>query len=252
MKLGADRKKLIYLAVFLFVGGLAIWTNGFSSWGSSDSGSSTAVRPAPVAAPGSAINGTAAVDPTQRRKEGQLQSSDWHPVYRDPKVVVDALKVDPTLRLDLLAKVQQVAIDPVQRNLFQFGAAPPPPQDKSPLPNVGKIDMAHNHPPGPMPAPKPPGPPAPPTAPAITFKYYGYSNARDNSRKRAFFLDGEDIIIASEGELIKKRYKLVKIGVNSVTMEDTQFSSQQTLPLAEDPTSANAAVPRSGSLPAAS
>ena len=40
--------------------------------------------------------------------------------------------------------------------------------------------------------------------------------------------------MASEGELIKRRYKLVKIGVNSVTMEDTQFKSEQTLPLAEE------------------
>jgi hypothetical protein len=74
------------------------------------------------------------------------------------------------------------------------------------------------------------------TAPPIPLKYYGYANPRaTTTRRRAFFLDGEDIIIAGEGELIKKRYKLVKIGVNSVTMEDTQFNNdQQTLPLAQD------------------
>jgi hypothetical protein len=51
--------------------------------------------------------------------------------------------------------------------------------------------------------------------------------------KRAFFLDGEDIVIASEGDVIKKRYKIVRIGVNSAVVEDTQFKSnnQQTLPL---------------------
>ena len=51
--------------------------------------------------------------------------------------------------------------------------------------------------------------------------------------KRAFFLDGEDIIIAGEGDLIKKRYKIVRIGVNSAVVEDTEFKSnnQQTLPL---------------------
>ena len=65
-------------------------------------------------------------------------------------------------------------------------------------------------------------------------KYYGYSSPRATNRKRAFFLDGEDIIVASEGELIKRRYRLVKIGVNSVTVEDTQFNSEQTLPLAAD------------------
>jgi hypothetical protein len=174
-----------------------------------------------------------------------VRAGDWVPVYRDPnpKVAVDASKVDPTLHLDLLAKVQQVEIDPVQRNLFQFGAAPPP-VSLPPIQNVGKIPIGKHPAPPPPVTPQQPVIALKPVAPPIPFKYYGYSNGRDSSRKRAFFLDGEDIIIASEGELIKKRYKLVKIGVNSVTMEDTQFSSQQTLPLAEDLTSANAAGPR--------
>ena len=81
----------------------------------------------------------------------------------------------------------------------------------------------------------PPQPPLKPQPPAIQLKYYGYANPRNNvTRKRAFFLDGEDIIVASEGDLINKRYKLVKIGVNSVTMEDTQFNNQQQLPLAQE------------------
>jgi hypothetical protein len=127
--------------------------------------------------------------------------------------------------------------------LFQFGAAPPP-VSLPPIQNVGKIPIGKHPAPPPPVTPQQPVIALKPVAPPIPFKYYGYSNGRDSSRKRAFFLDGEDIIIASEGELIKKRYKLVKIGVNSVTMEDTQFSSQQTLPLAEDLTSANAAGPR--------
>jgi hypothetical protein len=52
--------------------------------------------------------------------------------------------------------------------------------------------------------------------------------------KRAFFLDGEDIVIAGEGDMIKKRYKIVRIGVNSAVVEDTEFkgnNNQQTLPL---------------------
>ncbi len=40
--------------------------------------------------------------------------------------------------------------------------------------------------------------------------------------------------MAAEGELVKKRYKVVRIGVNSVTMEDTQFEGQQTLQLTKE------------------
>jgi hypothetical protein len=64
-------------------------------------------------------------------------------------------------------------------------------------------------------------------------KYYGYSSAKDN-RKHAFFLDGDDILVAAEGETVKKRYRVVRIGVNSVVMEDTQFKHEQTLPLQEE------------------
>jgi hypothetical protein len=52
--------------------------------------------------------------------------------------------------------------------------------------------------------------------------------------KRAFFLDADEIVIAGEGDLIKKRYKIVRIGVNSAVVEDTTFkgtNTQQTLPL---------------------
>ena len=38
-----------------------------------------------------------------------------------------------------------------------------------------------------------------------------------------------------EGDLVKNRYKIVRIGVNSVIVEDIQFKSQQTLPLEEQP-----------------
>jgi hypothetical protein len=47
------------------------------------------------------------------------------------------------------------------------------------------------------------------------------------------FLDGGDIVIAAEGDMIKKRFKIVRIGVNSAVVEDTELKSnnQQTLPL---------------------
>jgi hypothetical protein len=56
---------------------------------------------------------------------------------------------------------------------------------------------------------------------------------RTAGEKRAFFLDGDDIVVATEGQLIKQRYKVIRIGVNSVVVEDMQFQNQQTLPLEE-------------------
>ena len=87
---------------------------------------------------------------------------------------------------------------------------------------------------GPVAPPPPPAPPPDPKAPPIPLKFYGFVNqSKGGGDKRAFFLDGEDIVIATEGDMIKKRYKIIRIGINSATVEDTQFKSnnQQTLPL---------------------
>jgi hypothetical protein len=69
----------------------------------------------------------------------------------------------------------------------------------------------------------------------MTFKYYGYKVSKISGRKEAFLLDGEDIIIAGENDPLKgARYRIVRIGVNSITIEDTQFKSTQTLQLQEE------------------
>jgi hypothetical protein len=147
---------------------------------------------------------------------------------KSPEERVDPMTIDPTLRLDLLAKVQAVELQGGNRNLFQFSTAPPPPLPKEPVvpvktPQQVAKEQAQKA--------AEAGPPKPPPPPPITLKYYGYSSLRGDSRKRAFFLDGDDILVAGEGELVKKRYKVVRIGVNSVVMEDTQFKHEQTLPL---------------------
>ena len=111
-----------------------------------------------------------------------------------------------------------------ERNIFQFGSAPMP---KTPEPKII---------PAPATAPAPvnakPAEPVKPPPPPIPLRFYGYSQAKPGE-KRAFFLDGEEIVVATEGELVRRRYKVVRIGINSVVMEDTQSSSQQTLPLQE-------------------
>ena len=83
-----------------------------------------------------------------------------------------------------------------------------------------------------------PPPPGPPSAPPIPLKFYGFVNRARSGAKSAFFLDGDDIIVATEGDLIKKRYKIISIGLNSAVVEDTQFKSngRQTLPLTEEQT----------------
>jgi hypothetical protein len=140
---------------------------------------------------------------------------------------IEPSSIDPTLHLDQLAKLKTVNADPSTRSLFEIGAASPAEIAVEPA----KIAIVRPFV-GPQP-PKPVEPPVEPKAPPIPLKFYGFVNKSKVGDKRAFFLDGEDIVIAAEGEMIKKRYKIVRIGVNSAVVEDTQFKSnnQQTLPL---------------------
>ena len=69
----------------------------------------------------------------------------------------------------------------------------------------------------------------------ITLKFYGFTAPRRDGTKRAFFLDGEDIIVAAEGELVKRRYKVVRIDSGTVVMSDTQFKDDsQTIRIAPE------------------
>jgi len=231
-----EPKKLAILGVLLTVAAATLYFNVFS-------GDSSA--PAPTARPAGPVTGSPqtqvylpAPPPAERRRTSEATAGgEFKPRVgpANPQDRPDPASIDPTLRLDLLAKVQQVEPDAVLRNIFQYGAAPPLPAVKPiELPKyTPKIPVNLGGPPGP---PKPLGPPPPPQAPPITFKYYGYKVSKSNGRKQAFLLDGDDIIIAGENDSVKAgRYRVVNIGVNSITIEDTQFKKTQTLPLQETP-----------------
>ena len=89
-------------------------------------------------------------------------------------------------------------------------------------------------PPEAPPPPPPPGPPVVPPPPPITMKYYGLATKRIDGKKTAFFLDGEDILLATEGMTVKKHYKIVRINAETVVIEDTDVKREQTLKISED------------------
>lgn len=226
MKLGAEPKKLAILGGLLALAGIVYFINS-----SSDPSPAPARTAAPAAAlpmpPAEAVNAT---PPPRREATGRGSLNEFKPAV---KRVSDPSKIDPSLRLDLLAKVQSVTLEGGRRNIFQL-STPPVPQPKEPVKpipgGIAKIDP--NRPPAAPPAAIPPA--GPPPAPPINLKYYGYSSNKGDGNKRAFFLDGDDIIVAAEGETVKKRYRLIKIGINSVQMEDTVLKSTQTLPLIQE------------------
>ncbi len=233
MNIGAEPKKLAALGGLVLIGGYLFYSNVLS--GPSDpepdrpSAAVSHTSPAPPEAPSYPAAQTTA------RRQASRYSEEFRPSLKPkrPEDRVDPMSIDPTLRLDLLAKVQAVDMQGGARNLFQFSTAPPPPLPKEPIvpvktpQQVAKEEEQKR---------AEAGPPKEPPPPPIMLKYYGYSSVRGDNRKRAFFLDGDEILVAGEGELVKKRYKVVRIGVNSVVMEDTQFKHEQTLPLLAEAT----------------
>jgi hypothetical protein len=230
MNLGAEPKKVVILGALALVGGYVFYTNVLSGPETPTASAPKTADPAVAPAPVSASSGMVT------RKKASRSSQEFRPSLKPaPDEKRNYATIDPTLRFDLLAKVQAIQPEGGARSLFQFSTAPPPP-----VVNPTLVAAIHPKPKiiGPEPPPPPPGavkPPPEAPVPPITLKFYGYSTPRTDGTKRAFFLDGDDIFVASEGELIKKRYRVVQIGVNSVVMEDTQFkNNRQTLILQQE------------------
>lgn len=245
MKAGTeDKKKVAALAVLGVVAAYLFYSNVLSDPAGSSPAPKSPVKTASVAPrpqePTIAKAPAPAQTPNIRRATpGRISKGDeFHPVLRSkrPEEQIDPMAVDPTLRLDLLAKVQGVEPDTGKRNIFGFGqppaAAPAAAALKGAEPIVKPAVIYGPKLPPPVVEPvKTPPPPPPP----IPLKYYGYSVSRKGGAKTAFFLDGEDILVAPEGGMVKKRYKVVRIGVDSVLMEDSSYSNrQQSLPLQQD------------------
>jgi hypothetical protein len=237
MKLGAeDKKKVRMLGVLGVILLGAMYYAFFSGPSVPSSAPATAVRPNPDAAlPAIAT----APEPQAVRAPGRSSSrgDEFHPVLRSkrPEDRIDPTSIDPTLKLDLLARLQEVPPAGGGRNLFQFGTAPPKELPKGPEPKVAVARLIGPPLIGPADLlPKPPVKAAEPPPAPFSPKYYGLATSAANGRKRAFFLDGEDIIIRSEGETVKGQFRLVRIGATQVVVEDTSTKREQTVKIVED------------------
>lgn len=231
-----DKKKLM---IYGSIGGLllfySIYTNFLSGPSTPAPEHSTAAVKAPA---GEAITMTGPAPKVAKRSKsiGRQRSDEFHPVYvaTRPENRPDITKIDPTMRLDLLAKVQEVDAAGGRRNLFVFGPPPPPPGADA---LKGKVE-----PHIPTSAAQGVQPQPPSTNPAdvpmqINLKYYGIVSLAQGGVKTACFLDpanNEEILLATEGEMLKRRYRVMKIGATAVIMQDTESKREQTLPLAPE------------------
>jgi hypothetical protein len=135
-------------------------------------------------------------------------------------------EIDPTLRLDLLERLKTVRAAENHRSLFESGPA----AALSAQMLAKQVKVV----PGALPkmvVSKPSVMPPPQFAP-IPLKFYGFAApVGTNGPRRGFFLDGENIIIANEGETVTGRYRIVSLQPMTAEVEDMVSKNRQTLPI---------------------
>jgi hypothetical protein len=128
-------------------------------------------------------------------------------------------QLDPTLRMEAMLVTESLAYSGSGRNIFSATSVPVDiPKPIAPVrPKPGP----------PLPPPPPPGPPPPPP---IDLKFFGTATGADGKRQ-AFLLHGDDVFLASDGDIVQRKYKVVSISANSILVEDMANNNRQTLPL---------------------
>jgi hypothetical protein len=124
---------------------------------------------------------------------------------------------NPQLHKDRLESARKAEYKSNGRNIFS-SIAPPPPQ-----------------PPHPTPVPQTPvnTPPPPPPPPTLPVKFFGYGTVPNGTTRRAFFTDGEDVYIVSEGEVLLNRFRILKVGNASLDFEEVSSGRHGTAALEE-------------------
>ncbi len=67
--------------------------------------------------------------------------------------------------------------------------------------------------------------------PQLSWKFFGYGNLPSNGGREAFLLDGEDVHIVSEGEVVQSHIRIVHIGNEKIEYEDTKTGARNSNPI---------------------
>ncbi|MGA9542462.1 MAG: hypothetical protein WBQ85_02775 [Candidatus Sulfotelmatobacter sp.] len=208
MNLGFENRKQVILAASLGVVALVVIAYWFMP------SSSTIASTTPV---------TTAVDP-HALASNTARLGTHHGSVSTAKKVRPAPDLDPTLHLQELASAEQVKYEGSGRNIFISQ-----PDAVIPIPLApGATDKG-------KPGGKDPiyAPPAVAQQPAIPLKFFGFASQPGEPRK-VFLSKDTDVFIAGEGEIVDRRYKVVRISATSVEIQDLVVSGPaQNIPLTQ-------------------
>ena len=96
-----------------------------------------------------------------------------------------------------------------QRNIFEYGrraAVAPAPETAVAAP------------------PAPPAPPAP-------LRFYGFAEPSHGGKRQVFLTDGEEVYVAAEGDVVLRRYRVLRVGSQSIELEELSGKQRWVVPL---------------------
>jgi hypothetical protein len=197
LKIGAEnRNKAIAAAVLMGIA-LILFARMFFSGG------------------GSAPPATPAAQPAAQNASPARPAPGQNRAVRGKRVATAPRGLDPSLRYDWLQASEDTKYSGTGRNIFRAEAAIPKP-DASALKQAA--------------AQAPPQPTGPPPPPPITLKFFGFAS-KPGEPKKVFLSQGEDVFIASEGDIVDRRYRVVHITPAAVEIEDVLYNHRQSIPL---------------------
>ncbi len=196
MKLGAENRTRTIFAVALFALAIILLVRMLTGGG----------QPAAAAGPSPSPNAGPPQPPSARNNRVRASAA--------PSAATPSL--DPRLRLELLKQSEDTDYNGTGRNIFRAASEIPKPVE-SPI----KKAVA---------TPPPPVPTGPPPPPPINLKFFGFASEQGEPKK-VLLSNGDDVFVASEGDIVNRRYKIVRINPTSIEVEDVLSNNRQTIPL---------------------
>ncbi|HXE74154.1 MAG TPA: hypothetical protein VNN18_00775 [Candidatus Xenobia bacterium] len=121
---------------------------------------------------------------------------------------------DAALSEDLLQPTERAGAGRVVRNIFEYGSRPVSATEAARLKEAEAQEEA------------PPPPPPPPPPPV---RFYGFAESSAAGNRRVFLTDGENVFVARQGDTILRRYRLTRIGNDSIDIEEISGPNRWTL-----------------------
>ncbi len=220
MKPGAEnRKKTVMLGVLGAVALAGILYNLFAVFGGPGTPPPTVAplssAPAPVLRNGTTNRPPATAAPGGAASGGAIAG------VNAQKLASTSSSLDPTLDQAAMLRTESLVYSGSGRNIFSATYTAPPPVIPKNVPPPRPIA------PGPSLPVVPAGPPPPPPIP---LKFFGTAQGSQGP-KQVFLLSGEDVYLASQGDIVARRYKVNAIASTTVQVTDLVTNNTQTLPL---------------------